>query len=183
MECRPSSIPEVLLLTPRRHHDARGYFFEAYQQQRYQQVLGCSVSFVQDNVSCSRQHVLRGLHYQIGRAEQGKLVQVLQGAILDVAVDLRRGSPSFGRWTANRLDQESGVQCWIPPGFAHGFLTLSEQALVSYKTTAPYCQAAERGVRWNDPDLTIDWGADQPLLSDKDAALPCLADGLELPGS
>lgn len=172
MKWRPSSLPEVLILTPQRHHDARGYFVETYHLDRYRMVLGESIRFVQDNLSVSRQHVLRGLHYQAAPVEQGKLVQVLEGEILDVAVDVRPDSPKFGTWTANRLNHETGEQCWVPPGFAHGFLTLSHQAIVSYKTTALYQPEHERGLRWNDPELAIPWGMTTPIVSEKDALLP-----------
>jgi dTDP-4-dehydrorhamnose 3,5-epimerase len=173
VELIPQAIPDVKLLVPRVHGDARGFFLERWRRD----VPGLPAAWAQDNHSRSRGGTLRGLHYQLAAHAQGKLVGVVRGRILDVAVDLRRGSPTFGRWVSAVLDDERLHQLWVPPGFAHGFLVLSEVADVLYKVDHPYTPAAERGVRWDDPTLAIDWGAlHEPLVSEKDAALPLLAD-------
>ncbi len=176
MKVQPTSLEGVLVLEPRVFEDDRGFFFESFNQRAFAAASGLDCPFVQDNHSLSRRGVLRGLHYQLQQA-QGKLVRVLRGEIFDVAVDLRQGSASFGRWTAARLSAENRQQMWIPEGFAHGFLTLSEEAEVLYKTTDFYAPEHERSLRWDDPQLAIDWplqGA--PLLSAKDAAAPLLTD-------
>jgi len=167
-----TSIAEVLLLEPRTFGDARGFFFESYNRRTFTQATGLDVEFVQDNHSCSSRNVLRGLHYQLRQA-QGKLVRVVAGEIWDVAVDLRRGSASFGRWTAAHLDAKSHRMLWIPAGFAHGFLALSERAEVLYKSTDYYAPEHERTLLWSDPALAIAWPlagdpAAQPILADKD---------------
>ncbi|HVL77439.1 MAG TPA: dTDP-4-dehydrorhamnose 3,5-epimerase [Noviherbaspirillum sp.] len=170
MQTTPLAIPDVLLIEPKVFGDARGHFFESYNQRRFEEALGRSVQFVQDNQSRSLRKVLRGLHYQI-RQPQGKLVRVIHGEIFDVAVDLRRASPTFGKWVGAVLSAENRHQIWIPEGFAHGFVTLSEQAEVLYKTTDYWAQEHERCIAWNDPDLAIDWPfAGIPTLSAKDAA-------------
>ena len=172
----PTALPEVLLVRPDVHGDQRGFFVEVWREERYR-AAGISGPFVQDNHSRSSRHALRGLHYQVGRP-QGKLVRVAVGSVFDVAVDLRRSSLSFGRWVGTTLDGESHHQLWIPPGFAHGFYVLSDYADVIYKCTEPYIAASDRAVRWNDPDLAIEWplgGAGPPILSPKDAAAPPLA--------
>lgn len=174
-----TAIPEVLLLEPKVFGDARGFFFEPYNRRAFRAATGLDVDFVQDNHSRSTQGVLRGLHYQI-RQPQGKLVRVAAGKVFDVAVDLRRSSPTFGKSVSFELDAESRRLAWIPPGFAHGFLVLSPQAEFLYKTTDYYAAEHERSLRWDDPALGIAWplqGA--PLLSAKDAAAPALA-GAEL---
>jgi dTDP-4-dehydrorhamnose 3,5-epimerase len=169
-----TGIEGVLILEPKVFGDARGFFMETWSRQRYAQA-GLDVEFVQDNVSFSTQGVLRGLHYQYPHP-QGKLVQVLQGEVWDVAVDIRMGSPTFGRGVSCVLSQENHRQFYVPEGFAHGFCVLSETALFSYKCTDFYCPECDGGVLWNDPDLGIDWPAAEPILSDKDAKLPRLKD-------
>jgi dTDP-4-dehydrorhamnose 3,5-epimerase len=163
----PTSLPGVFILEPRVFGDERGFFFESYNQQTMAEA-GILEDFVQDNHSSSRRNVLRGLHYQVTQA-QGKLVRVVEGEILDVAVDLRRSSPSFGRWEAVRLSAENRRMLWIPSGFAHGFCVKSEKAQVLYKATDFYAPARERTVIWNDPELKIDWELKgEPIVSAKD---------------
>jgi dTDP-4-dehydrorhamnose 3,5-epimerase len=167
----------LLLVEPQVFEDNRGFFYESYNKARFDVAAGRSVTFVQDNHSRSARNVVRGLHYQIGAHAQGKLVRVVAGAILDVAVDIRRSSPSFGRWTALELSADNRKQLWIPEGFAHGFLALSEQAEVIYKTTAPYDRESERAIAWNDPELAIDWQlSGSPIVSDKDRVAPAFRD-------
>ncbi len=164
----PSPIPDVLLLTPKVFGDDRGFFFESYNKQTLAEAAGVAAEFVQDNHSRSSQNVLRGLHYQI-RQPQGKLMRAIAGEIFDVAVDIRQSSPTFGRFTAQRLSAENKNMLWIPPGFAHGFLVLSDFAEVLYKTTDYYAPEHERTLLWNDPDLAIPWPfTGDPLLSQKD---------------
>ena len=172
MKATPLALPEVLLLEPRVFRDDRGYFFEAWSSRTWE-ALGRSVSFVQDNTSVSKKGVLRGLHLQHPH-DQGKLVTALTGRIWDVAVDLRVGSPRFGRWIAEELSAENHRQLYVPPGFGHGFCTLSEEAVVSYKCTAHYEPKSELSVRFDDPDLAIPWPIPEPLLSPKDGAAPRL---------
>src|SRR5580692_12028640 len=162
-----TSLPDVFVLEPRVFKDERGFFFESYNQ-RIMAEAGIVENFVQDNHSCSSRNVLRGLHYQL-RRPQGKLVRVVEGEILDVAVDMRRSSPTFGGWEAVRLSGENKRMLWIPAGFAHGFLVLSEKAHVLYKATDFYSPEHERTLAWNDPDLKIDWELDsEPIVSAKD---------------
>lgn len=169
MDVIATSHPEVLLLRPKVFGDARGFFFESYNRQVFAEI-GIGAEFVQDNHSRSAKNVLRGLHYQISQP-QGKLVRVAAGEVFDVAVDLRRSSPHFGRVATMRLSAETHEMAWIPPGFAHGFLVLSEHAEFLYKTTDYYAPAFERTLQWNDPALGIDWPLDdEPLLSAKDRA-------------
>lgn len=168
MQFEPTEIPDVILITPRLLGDERGFFQEVYHQEKFREG-GIRLPFVQDNHSRSRRGVLRGLHYQI-RRPQGKLVRVLQGEIFDVAVDLRRSSPTFGRHVGVRLDALRYQQLYVPPGFAHGFCVLSESADVSYKCTDLYLPEAERSLLWNDPTVGISWPIDEPLLSEKDRA-------------
>lgn len=164
-----TAIPEVLILEPRVFGDARGFFFESYNQRAFQDATGWAPAFVQDNHSGSARGVLRGLHYQI-RQPQGKLVRVVAGEVYDVAVDLRQSSPTFGRWVGSHLSADNRRQMWVPPGFAHGFLVLSEFAEVLYKATDFYAPEHERCIAWNDPGLAIDWPLDgPPMLSAKDA--------------
>lgn len=164
-----TEIPDVLVLRPRVFEDRRGFFFESYNLKTLT-AAGFAHQFVQDNHSRSYTRVLRGLHYQI-RQPQGKLVRAVVGQIFDVAVDLRRESPTFGKWLGRRLSAENKEMLWIPPGFAHGFLVLSETADVLYKTTEYYAPVFERTIVWNDPDLRIEWPLDgSPVLSEKDAA-------------
>jgi dTDP-4-dehydrorhamnose 3,5-epimerase len=165
----PTSLPGVFVLEPRIFSDERGFFFESYNQ-RAMARLGIGERFVQDNHSCSGRNVLRGLHYQV-KQPQGKLVRVAEGEILDVAVDLRRSSPTFGRWEAVRLSGDNKRTLWIPSGFAHGFYVTSEKAHVLYKATDFYAPEHERTLAWNDPDVNIDWGLEaDPIISAKDLA-------------
>lgn len=162
-----TSLPGVFILEPRVFGDERGFFLESYNEKVFAE-LGITERFVQDNHSSSRRNVLRGLHYQI-QHPQGKLVRVAEGEILDVAVDLRRSSPTFGKWEAVRLSGENKRMLWIPPGFAHGFRVISDQAHVLYKATDFYSPESERTLAWNDPDLKIDWALDgDPIVSAKD---------------
>lgn len=168
MQVVSTAIPEVKLLEPRVFGDERGYFFEAYNRTAFATLLKRELEFVQDNQSRSSKGVLRGLHYQI-RQPQGKLVRVLSGEIFDVAVDIRRSSSTFGRWVGVRLSAQQRNQLWVPEGFAHGFYVVSEFAEVLYKTSDYYAPEHERSIRWDDPDLGIDWPIDgQPQVSDKD---------------
>ncbi len=163
-----SEIPDVVLIEPKVFSDDRGFFFESYNKQALKSAIGLDCEFVQDNYSRSRRHVLRGLHYQF-RQPQGKLVSVVSGRVWDVAVDIRRNSPSFGRWVGFELSADSPRVVWIPPGFAHGFLVLSDHADVAYKTTSFYAPEFERVLLWNDPKLAINWPLDAPpVLAMKD---------------
>lgn len=157
----------LLILEPKVFGDARGFFMETWNQRRYREA-GIPDGFVQDNLSLSRQGILRGLHFQ-NPTPQGKLVSVLQGEVFDVAVDIRRQSPTFGRWHATRLSGENKRQFYIPPGFAHGFVVVSETAMFHYKCTSFYAPEHELAIRWDDPDLAIDWPVATPILSDKDS--------------
>jgi dTDP-4-dehydrorhamnose 3,5-epimerase len=162
-----TTIPDVRIIEPKVFGDARGFFYESYNR-RTLAALGIDGEFVQDNHSKSAKNVLRGLHYQI-RQPQGKLVRVIAGEVLDVAVDIRRGSPTFGKWVSFVLSAENRRMAWIPPGFAHGFVVRSESAEFLYKTTDYYAPEHERSIAWNDPDLAIDWQLDgEPVLSAKD---------------
>ena len=176
MQATPTELPEVLILEPKVFGDARGFFMESFSQRAFDAAVGRHVEFVQDNHSRSARGVLRGLHYQLAPHAQGKLVRVSSGSVFDVAVDMRRSSPRFGRWVGVELSAENHRQLWIPPGFAHGFLVLSESADFLYKTTAYYAPECESGVRWDDPDLGIAWplGGEEPALSAKDAQAPFL---------
>ncbi len=175
MNFLPTAIPEVVLVEPQVFGDARGFFMETYHRDKFQ-AGGITAEFVQDNHSGSRGGILRGLHYQI-RHPQGKLVRVVLGRVFDVAVDIRRSSPTFGQWVGVELSAENKRQVWIPEGFAHGFYVLSEWAEVLYKATALYAPEWDRSIRWDDPDLGITWpllGGQPPLLSQKDANAPLL---------
>jgi dTDP-4-dehydrorhamnose 3,5-epimerase len=174
MKVLETDLPGCLVLEPQVFGDDRGFFYESFNRDKLA-AIGLAPEFVQGNVSSSTRGVLRGLHYQWPKP-QGKLVSVLEGEVWDVAVDIRRGSPTFGRWTAAVLSAENNRHFWIPEGFAHGFVTLSERALFTYLCTATYDRDADAGIRWNDGDLAIDWPASAPLLSDKDAKAPFLAD-------
>lgn len=178
MDVRETSLPGVIVLEPDVFDDERGHFFESFNAAEFSRISGLDVAFVQDNQSRSRRGVLRGIHYQLPPAAQGKLVRVLAGAAFDVAVDLRRSSPTFGRWASVELSADNRGQLWIPPGFGHGFLTLSDSVEVLYKATAYYAPGYDRAVRWDDPDIGIEWPEDgaPPVLSGKDAAAPFLAD-------
>jgi dTDP-4-dehydrorhamnose 3,5-epimerase len=169
LKATPTEIAEVLLLESRVFSDERGFFVESYHRHKFKQATDLEVDFVQDNLSFSVRNVLRGLHYQI-RQPQGKLVQVLAGEIFDVVVDLRRSSPTFKKWTGTDLSAGTHRALWMPPGFAHGFLVLSEHAIVQYKTTDFYAPEHERVLRWNDPALDIRWPLEaSPILSLRDA--------------
>ena len=170
MKVTPTAIPDVLVLEPRVFGDERGFFFESFNRNAFRQATGLDPDFVQDNHSRSEKNVLRGLHYQVAPKAQGKLVRVVLGAVFDVAVDIRQDSPSFGRWVGETLSAENRKQMWIPPGFAHGFLTLTEAAEFLYKTTDYYAPDHERCIAWNDPDIGVEWplAAAGPILSGKD---------------
>jgi dTDP-4-dehydrorhamnose 3,5-epimerase len=178
MEIIKTSIPEVIVFVPPVFTDSRGYFLETYQQQKYAEA-GISKPFVQDNQSYSTKNVLRGLHFQL-RYPQAKLVRVTQGSVFDVAIDIRKNSPTFGKWHGEILSAENKKQMYIPENFAHGFCVLSDSAEFVYKCTDFYVPGDESGLIWNDAQLGIKWPIVQPILSDKDAALPSLADVLEL---
>ena len=169
MKIVPSKLPEVLVIEPKVFGDERGFFYESYNEKEFGKVAGKCPHFVQDNHSKSAKNVLRGLHYQI-RQPQGKLVRVTSGEVFDVAVDIRKGSPTFGKWVGELLSAENKRMLWVPEGFAHGFLVLSETAEFLYKTTDYWAPEHERSILWNDPDLAIDWplAAQSPLLSNKD---------------
>lgn len=174
MKVTPTEIPGCLIIEPAVFGDARGLFYEGWNKGRFAE-HGLSPEFVQSNVSVSSRNVLRGLHYQWPNP-QGKYVTVLEGEVYDVAVDIRRGSPTFGRSVGVVLSAANHRHLWIPEGFAHGFVVLSERALFSYLVTAPYDRAGDASMRWNDASLAIDWPVSDPLLSEKDAAAPFLAD-------
>ena len=174
---RETTILEgIVIVMPDVFTDERGFFMETFQEKRYQELLGSDIHFVQDNFSSSKKGVLRGLHYQAPPFGQGKLVQVLQGKVLDVAVDIRFGSPTFGKHITVELSEENRKQVFIPEGFAHGFVVLSDSALFSYKCTNIYSKEHDRGILWDDPALGIDWKIDSPLVSDKDSNHPTLKD-------
>jgi dTDP-4-dehydrorhamnose 3,5-epimerase len=176
MKVERSAIPDVLILEPKVFGDERGFFMETFNQRAFDEAVGQHVEFVQDNHSRSVKGVLRGLHYQLPPHAQGKLVRVVQGCVFDVAVDMRRSSPTFGKWVGNELSAGNHRQQWIPPGFAHGFLVISESADFLYKTTDYYAPLAEGSVHWADPSIGVQWPALPlaPLISAKDAAAPAL---------
>jgi dTDP-4-dehydrorhamnose 3,5-epimerase len=178
MKATPTAIAEVLLLEPVVRRDERGFFLESFNEKTFEQATGLKPVFVQDNHSRSTRGVLRGLHYQLPPHAQGKLVRVTQGTVFDVAVDIRRGSPGFGRWVGAELSGENHHQLWIPPGFAHGFLVLSESADFLYKTSDHYAPQCDRSIRWDDPALAIDWPMDAAALNigPRDLAAPRLAE-------
>jgi dTDP-4-dehydrorhamnose 3,5-epimerase len=176
MKASPTALPDVFIIEPQVFGDERGFFFESFNHAKFEQAIGRKVSFVQDNHSRSAQGVLRGLHYQIAQP-QGKLVRVVQGEVFDVAVDIRKSSPTFGQWVGVHLSAENKKQLWLPEGFAHGFLTLSESAEFLYKTTDYYAPAHERSLLWNDPSVGIKWPFEaEPKLAAKDAAAKHLTD-------
>ncbi|MBP6777592.1 MAG: dTDP-4-dehydrorhamnose 3,5-epimerase [Piscinibacter sp.] len=177
MHVTPTAIGGVLVIEPRVFGDERGFFLESFNQKAFDAAVGAATTFVQDNHSRSARGVLRGLHYQAAPHAQGKLVRVTQGAVFDVAVDVRRGSPTFGRWVGVELSEANHRQLWLPPGMAHGFLVTSERADFLYKTTAYYAPQAERCIAWNDPAIGIVWPdvGQAPRLSPRDAAAPALA--------
>jgi dTDP-4-dehydrorhamnose 3,5-epimerase len=169
MKVTPTAIPDVLLIEPKVFGDARGFFFESFNQKSFNEATGLDVNFVQDNHSRSSKGVLRGLHYQV-QQPQGKLVRVVRGAVFDVAVDIRKNSPTFGRWVGVELSEDNHRQFWVPAGLTHGFLVLSETADFLYKTTDYYAPQHERCIAWDDPDIGIDWPdvGTPPTLSTKD---------------
>lgn len=164
----PQSIPEVQVIEAKAFGDDRGFFAETYKASDF--IAHGIPAFVQDNLSRSQRGVLRGLHYQLDPAAQGKLVAVISGEIFDVAVDIRKGSPTYGKWVGAVLSEHNHRLLWVPPGFAHGFCVVSDVADVVYKVTAEYSPAHDRGIRWNDPDIGVVWPVEAPLLSPKDAA-------------
>ncbi len=181
MKVFEGEIPGILIIEPKVYGDERGYFFESFNERKWRDATGLDVRFVQDNQSRSAKGVLRGLHYQIGRP-QGKLVRVLAGEVFDVAVDIRRDSPYFGKWTGVVLSGENKRQMWIPEGFAHGFYVMSDTVEFFYKCTDYYFPEGERGIAWDDPDIGIKWPlTDEVLLSDKDLRNPRLKDQHDLP--
>ena len=181
MKVTPTIIPEVLVIEPKVFGDARGFFFESFNRKAFNKATGLDVNFVQDNHSHSTMGALRGLHYQVQRP-QGKLVHVVRGSVFDVVVDIRKNSSTFGKWVGIELSEDNHSQLWAPPGFAHGFVALSALADVLYKATDYYAVEHERCIRWNDPDLAVDWRLSlPPLLSLKDANAPFLS-FCELPG-
>ena len=182
MKVTSTAIPEVLILEPKVFSDARGFFFESFNQKAFNEATGLDLNFVQDNHSRSAKGVLRGLHYQLPPHAQGKLVRVVRGAVFDVAVDIRKSSRTFGQWVGVELSEDNHRQLWIPPGFAHGSLNLSESADFLYKTTDYYAPNHERSIAWNDPTIGIQWPdiGVAPQLSAKDQAACSLADSIEL---
>jgi dTDP-4-dehydrorhamnose 3,5-epimerase len=177
MQVERFEIPEVMKITPPRYADSRGHFSEAFTAAKFA-AIGITEPFVQDNQSSSHKGVVRGLHCQVAPAIQGKLVRVVRGSIWDVAVDVRRGSPTFGKYVAAYLSAENGAQFWVPGGFLHGFVSLENHTEVLYKVTAPYVREAERGVRWDDPGLAIAWPIDRAsaIVSEKDKVMPLLSE-------
>lgn len=175
MKIIETDLPGCVVVEPRVFGDSRGFFFESFNRDRFAEHGLAVPQFVQGNVSSSARGVLRGLHYQWPKP-QGKYVSVIEGEVWDVAVDIRRGSPTFGRWTAVVLSAENRRHFWIPAGFAHGFVTLSERAVFTYLCTETYDRAADAGIRWNDGELAVDWPVSDPVLSEKDAKVPFLAE-------
>ena len=168
MKVTDTRLPEVKVIEPKVFEDERGFFFESFNQKRFEEAIGYSVSFVQDNHSKSMQGVLRGLHYQLPPKAQAKLVRVVQGEVFDVAVDIRQSSPTFGQWVGETLSAENKKQLWIPEGFAHGFLTLSEAAEFLYKTTNDYAPEYEHSIHWDDTSIGIEWPSPSTIVSKKD---------------
>lgn len=168
-------IEGLLIVEPDVFSDDRGYFMESFNARRFEEHTGIALQFVQDNESGSVKHTLRGLHFQAPPYEQGKLVRISKGAALDVAVDIRKESPTFGQHHSVVLSADNKLQFWIPPGFAHGFLTLEDDTVFTYKCTGYYHKGSEYALRWNDPDLGIDWGIEDPILSPKDSEAPLFA--------
>jgi dTDP-4-dehydrorhamnose 3,5-epimerase len=170
MKIIPLEIPDVLIIEPEIFNDDRGFFFESFNQTYFEKAVGRTIHFVQDNHSKSHKNVLRGLHYQLAPSAQGKIVRVIQGEVFDVAVDLRQSSPTFGKWVGEILSSENKKQMWIPEGFAHGFLTLSDSAEFLYRTTNFYSKDHERSIRWDDKIIKIQWPLNDVCLSEKDKA-------------
>ena len=175
MEIIETKIRDLLIIKPTVFEDNRGYFFESYNKEKFLQ-QGIDQNFVQDNESKSMKGVLRGLHFQTPPYAQGKLVRVMKGAVLDVAVDIRNGSPTYGQWASIELTESNKWMYWVPPGMAHGFVTLEDNTVFFYKCTNVYNKSSEGSLRWNDPDLSIDWGSVDPILSDKDKISPLFKD-------
>lgn len=175
MEIIKTRIPDVLIIKPDVFADERGYFFESYHKQRLKEA-GLSSAFVQDNESLSQKNVLRGLHLQKPPYAQGKLIRVIRGSVLDVVVDVRKNSPHYGKWVSTFLSAQNKLMFWVPEGFAHGFLTLEDNTVFFYKCTGYYNKQAEMAIRWNDPDLAIDWGVEDAILSGKDKNAPAFRD-------
>jgi dTDP-4-dehydrorhamnose 3,5-epimerase len=175
MEIVETRIPDLYVVKPTVFKDNRGYFFESYNKEAFLR-SGIDQNFVQDNESKSVKGVLRGLHFQKPPFAQGKLVRVIKGAVRDVAVDLRKSSPTYGQWASIDLTEDNKWMYWVPPGFAHGFVTLEEGTVFFYKCTNVYNKASEGSIRWDDPDLNIDWGIENPVLSDKDKVSPLFKD-------
>lgn len=174
-EFKRLEIPDIVLIKPVLFSDERGFFLETYKERDFV-MAGIDIRFVQDNHSMSKKGVLRGLHYQKEPMAQGKLIRCIKGEIRDVVVDIRRGSPWYGKWLSVNLSEENRLMLYIPPGFAHGFCVLTDVAEIIYKTTAEYSPEHERGIIWNDPDLNIDWCIDDPIVSPRDMRLPLLRD-------
>lgn len=174
MEVVQTPLPGLVIIQPNVISDERGFFFESFSEERYEKI--CGVRFVQDNISESMKNTIRGLHYQVGEFAQGKLCQVLSGAVLDVAVDIRFGSPTFGQYFSLELSSQNNKQLWIPPGFAHGFSVLSEKVTFHYKCSAYYSKAHERSIRFNDSTLNIDWNVNNPIISPKDLISPLFSE-------
>jgi len=175
LEVNKTSIEGLLIIKPKVFGDERGYFFESYNEETYRNA-GIDFCFLQDNISKSKKGTIRGLHYQVGDKTQGKLCKVIYGKVLDVAVDIRFDSPTFGKYFSSELSEENHTQLWIPPGFAHGFSVLSEEAIFSYKCTALYSKEHERAILFNDSSLNINWKVDNPIVSEKDLKAPLLKD-------
>jgi len=181
MQIEKTSIDGVLILTPKVFGDDRGYFFEAFNQAIFEEKTGTKVNFVQDNQSKSQKGVLRGLHFQNPPYDQGKLVRVLSGSVLDVVLDIRKASSTYGKHLTFELNANSNKMIWIPPGIAHGFASLEDETVFFYKCTNYYNPKKEYGVKWDDPDINIGWGVDSPVISDKDSKLPLLKNQSKLP--
>ncbi|MBU3928106.1 MAG: dTDP-4-dehydrorhamnose 3,5-epimerase [Bacteroidetes bacterium GWF2_41_31] len=175
MEIIKTNIPDLYIVKPTVFEDHRGYFFESYNKEVFLR-HGIDQNFVQDNESKSQKNVLRGLHFQKPPFAQGKLVRVIRGSVLDVAVDIRKSSPTYGKWASIELTQENKWMYWVPPGFAHGFVTLEDNTTFFYKCTNMYNKESEGSILWNDPDLNIDWKISQPILSEKDIIAPLFKD-------
>lgn len=175
MNIKSTLIKDLLIITPDVFTDNRGYFYESYNEKKYKRI-GLNAHFVQDNQSQSSKGTIRGLHFQIGEFAQGKLVRVVAGSVIDYAVDIRWGSPTFGRYEKVLLSAANKVQFWIPPGFAHGFVALEDSTVMQYKCTAFYSKEHERGIYYDDPDIGIDWGVNDPFISEKDKTYPLMKD-------
>lgn len=178
MTIEPTSLPGVLIFTPRVFKDTRGFFCESYNHDVWR-AAGIDTVFVQDNHSRSARHTIRGLHFQLSPAAQVKLLRVVRGAVWDVAVDIRKGSPTFGQWAGVELSEDNFRQLYVPEGFAHGFCVLTDVADVLYKTSRVYAPAYEQGIRWNDPAIGVAWPSDEPILSERDCTAQSLAEYLE----